>query len=110
MLLVRCELACQSCPTIHMLFHHAPIYLAPAIIAKAESEVVPDIQRLKPGSGQKHIHIVLLHDIDIAHVGQCFHKVLLYQAEVILSTVEAEYGNLIYPSCPPALDLFVASY
>ena len=90
----------------HKLFHHALIHLAAAIIAKARNKVVSGLQKLKPRCGQEHVHIVLPHDIDITYVRQHFHKILLYQDEVVLSTVEAKYGNLVYPSHPSTSELF----
>ena len=58
---------------VDKLLHCTPICLAPAIIAKARSKVVSDIQDLKPRSGEEHVCIVL-YDIDITHDGQHFMK------------------------------------
>ena len=77
------------------------------IKVKVGSEVVSDINELKPMSGQEHKHILLLCNINIAHIRQCFHEVLLYQVEVVLSVVEPEYWNLIDPICLHASSKFM---
>ena len=59
----------------------------------AQSEVVPDFQELKPGSGQEHICIIFLYDVDVANVRQHSYEALLYQTEVVLSTFEAKFRN-----------------
>ena len=74
MLPIQHELTCHTHPTIHMerqaFLLHTHLPCTSHYIAKARSEVVFDIQKLKPGGGQEHIYIVLLHNVDVSHDGQ----------------------------------------
>ena len=88
---------------VDKLLHCTPICLAPAIIAKARSKVVSDIQDLKPRSGEEHVCIVL-YDIDITHDGQHFMKYSFTRLQSYI--VEPKYKNLVHPSFPPAFDSF----
>ena len=106
MMLAKLEILSQSVIIVQPRLENSDKNLLYSSCIMVGLPLIFEIWELKPGSGQEHMHIVLLCNIDITHVGQHSYKVLLYQVEVVLSTVQAKYKNLVYPSHPPISDSF----